>query len=465
MKPNVIEITVQNNLCIGCGICAGVCPANVLKMEFNKYGEYNPVGSSGCLEKCNLCLKVCPFYDHNENEDSLAKAIFGDIERIKHRPETGYYLDSYVGYSNVNGHRSNGASGGMATWFLETLLKKKIVDKVVCVTPNDDPERLFHFTIFNDVESIRHSAKSAYYPVEMSNVIKEIIREDCRYAITGLPCFLKGLRLAAIKNKKLRERIIITVGLVCGQMKSKHYTTYLASLSGINGKLKKINYRGKSFQKPASNYFFHCINEKNNDGKLFWNEGVVEAWCNRWFTPNACSFCDDIFAEVADVTMMDAWLPQYSQDHKGTNLIISRSPLISNILRLGQKEEQIVIEDLPIGKIIQAQSGGLNIKRNQLAYRLYRAKQSELSIPKKRVTPSKKISFLSKKEIKIKDNMQTVSRELFLKHYDGEKLDLKSFAERMNIFCNDLHKWKRIGRILLLPIRTIRKAKRIFSNG
>jgi ferredoxin len=101
MKPNVIEIIVQNNLCIGCGVCAAVCPSNVLKMEFNKYGEYNPVQSSGCLEKCNSYLKVCPFYDHNENEDSLAKEIFGDIELIRHRSEIGYYLDSYVDYSKL----------------------------------------------------------------------------------------------------------------------------------------------------------------------------------------------------------------------------------------------------------------------------------------------------------------------------------------------------------------------------
>lgn len=33
--------------------------------------------------------------------------------------------------------------------------------------------------------------------------------------------------------------------------------------------------------------------------------------------PRACNYCDDVFAECADVTCMDAWLPEYSQDHRG----------------------------------------------------------------------------------------------------------------------------------------------------
>lgn len=466
MKPNVIETIVQKNLCIGCGVCAGICPANVLKIEFNEYGEYNPVESPGCLRDCNLCLQVCPFYGQNENEDNtLAKAVFDDIDGIKHRSETGYYLDSYVGYSNIDAHRANGASGGMATWLLETFLTKNFVDYVVCVTPNNDSEKLFRFAIFDDIESIRRSAKSVYYPVEMSEVIQEIIKNKGRYAITGQPCFLKAIRLATKENKKLRERIIITVGLVCGQMKSKHYTTYLASLSGVNGRLKSINYRGKSPEKPASNYFFYCVNETNNEGKIFLDEGVGKVWSNRWFTPNACNFCDDVFAELADVTVMDAWLPKYSQESKGTNLVIVRSTMINNLIKSGVDKNQIKAEQIPIDNIIDAQIGVLNIKRTQLAYRLYLAKQKGLLVPTKRITPSRKVGLLNRKEVEIKDKIQTLSRELFLRYYNQEKLNLKAFSQKMNCFIKELERWNRLGLILRFPIRVTRKARRMLHGA
>lgn len=78
---------------------------------------------------------------------------------------------------------------------------------------------------------------------------------------------------------------------------------------------------------------------------MFWDEGVGIAWNNRWVTPNACNFCDDVFAELADVCVMDAWLPEYSRDSRGTNLLISRTPMVSNFLVQGKSEEMISIED------------------------------------------------------------------------------------------------------------------------
>ena len=131
----------------------------------------------------------------------------------------------------------------------------------------------------SDENSVKAASGSVYYPVEMSEVIQKILEVPGRYAITGLPCFIKALRLAAQKNRKLRERIVFTIGLVCGQMKSKNYTKYIAALAG-NDSLKKIQsvyYRGKSPEKPASNFYFQFTDEHGSQHKIFWNEGVSEA--------------------------------------------------------------------------------------------------------------------------------------------------------------------------------------------
>ena len=57
--------------------------------------------------------------------------IFSTKYDIKYLFETGYYLESYVGYSH--NFRQIGASGGMATWLLTTLLQENIVDYVIDV--------------------------------------------------------------------------------------------------------------------------------------------------------------------------------------------------------------------------------------------------------------------------------------------------------------------------------------------
>jgi coenzyme F420-reducing hydrogenase beta subunit len=82
----------------------------------------------------------------------------------------------------------------------------------------------------------------------MSEAIQKIQEIPGRYAVTGLSCFIKALGLAAQNNKKLRKRIVFTMGLVCGQMKYKNYTKYIAELADNNDlqKVKSIYYRGKS---------------------------------------------------------------------------------------------------------------------------------------------------------------------------------------------------------------------------
>ena len=458
MKSLVIRDIVENNFCIGCGICAAICPSRTLEMKWNRYGEFNPVERFTCDKECGLCLKVCPFADGNDNEDNIGKTFYGSISGISHRPETGYYLDCYVGYAPDT--RERGSSGGMATWLLSTLLKKGIVDYVVAVVPNDDPDRLFKYALLTDSKSVLDSSGSAYYPVELSDVLREIQDKSGKCAIIGLPCFIKAIRLATQGNKKLRDRIHVTVGLVCGQLKSKHFTEYISALSGIKPPLQNVHYRGKSPEKPASNFYFSCTNKEGDTGKIFWDEGVAEAWGNRWFTSNACNYCDDVFAECADVIFMDAWLPEYSGDYKGTSLVIVRSAQMQNIIVDRIKSEEINLNMIPVQEVIESQTGGIEEKRNNLAYRLYLNKRLGVFSPQKRIEPMKIINPFHKKRICIINQIQISSRNIWAEQRSKELSNLEKFRDQMNYFLAQLSRWDRIASKFVLPLNIIRKIRR-----
>ncbi|WP_239525071.1 Coenzyme F420 hydrogenase/dehydrogenase, beta subunit C-terminal domain [Methanosarcina mazei] len=455
----MINEIVKNDLCIGCGTCAGICPQKILKIQDNKYGEYIPSEIQECNSGCGLCLEVCPF-SNRENETEIGTKIYGNIEGVNYLPETGYYLDSYVGYSNE--FRQSSASGGMATWLLTKLLKEGIVDYIIGPTSQKNPEKLFSFEILSDENSVKMASGSVYYPVEMSEVIQRIQEVPGRYAITGLPCFIKALRLAAQKNKKLKERIVFTIGLVCGQMKSKNYTKYIAALAGNNdlSKIQNVYYRGKSPEKPASNFYFQSTDEHGSQKKIFWSEGVSEAWLNRWFTPNACNYCDDVFAEVADVTFMDAWLPEYSKDSRGTNLVLVRSPEVLTLIQEGIKKGEINDNKISVEKVIQSQAGVLELKRKHLSYRLYLAKLKGQKVPEKRENASKAIGILKKREINLKIKMQKESKQLFLECYQNHTLDIKTFRDGMHPYINHIRQLRLLGKFVL-PIRLIKKISKV----
>lgn len=433
MKLNVISEIVESDLCIGCGVCAGVCPQEVLKMRDNKYGEYIPYETQKCHLGCGICLEVCPF-NNNENETQIGAKIYGTLEGIKYLPEVGHYFESYVGYSN--NFRNCGASGGITTWILTKLIKKDIVDYIICVSPQGNPDKLFDFEIFNDKEQISKSSGSVYYPVEMSRVIRKILEIPGRYAITGLPCFLKALRLAIQRNKILRERIIVTVGLVCGQLKNKQYTTHLSSLANVKGKLKKVSYREKNSERSANNYYFYCMNENKEEGRISSKEGSL-SWANRWFTLNACNFCDDTFAELADITLMDAWLPEYIHDGRGTNLFVVRSFLINEIIKEGIIDGDINADVISINKVVQSQLGVLETKRKLLPYRLFIEQKNGSRVPIKRLSPAENIGYFEKREIELKIKMQKKSKKLFIENYNGCQLNARRFNQKLFILIKE----------------------------
>lgn len=424
-------------------------------MEWNAAGEFNPVPADRCLAGCSLCLSVCPFAPEAVNETQIAEGLFAAVPGIKHRDETGYFLSTSVGYSPT---RERCASGGLATWLLEKLLASREVDAVICPGPSPDPDRLFSYLVVKTVEDLSQCRGSAYYPVELSGMIPFILEHPGRYAVTGLPCLIKGLRLASIKNPVLNERIAFTVGLVCGQLKSKAYTHYLASLAGVEGPLASVHFRGKDPDQPASNFFFSCANSSEKKGKLYWNQGVSLAWHSRWFTPQACLFCDDVFAETADIVFMDAWLPECVKDPEGTSLVLSRNKRLTDILGDAGSRAELHLEEIPVEKIIQSQVGVLKAKRKDLAIRLKEREQRGLPSPKKRVPAFYAFpgDFLAGAEQAILSRMADRSRELVRDH-GIESIDAGQVQSSLARDLGRLHRLQKLRRILGIPGRVLRK--------
>ena len=406
-RTNACNTVVANNLCIGCGLCVAICPNNNLRIEFNESGEYVATETnSKCPDACKLCLGVCPFFDRDENEDTLGRKLFSNTPGIKHSQEIGYYLEGFVGYSGADEQRVHGASGGMATWMLETFLNENLVDHVACVSATKDAQKLSGFRICSTAEDVRACSGSAYYPVEMSDVIGHILSHEGRYAVIGLPCYCKGIRLAMRLNPKLQRRIKFVLGLVCGQSKSKFFAEYICALGGGQADcLDAFSFRVKTADRPASDFGMKfAYGAKRNlpqEAILFWSEGIGRVWHNRYFTPNACNFCDDVFAELADVCFMDAWLPEYSIDWRGHSIAMVRESNLLDVLKKASENNSIFVKPLSIGEVIKSQASVLTSKRADMKERIHFAGKLGQVVPRKRLSLCRaKLAFTEKQVVR-----------------------------------------------------------------
>lgn len=466
MNSNVkdlMETVIKNDYCIGCGICASL-EGSPLKMKLDENGKYQPylIDSEENL-KVNL-LSVCPFAKENNKETELGKELFEGNSNINFDEYSGYYLNTYAGYVKEGNFREKGSSGGMGNWIASKLLEKNLVDGIIHVKPSDKNGILFEYQISNSLEELSKGAKSKYYPIEMSEVLQFVKENEGRYALIGVPCYIKGIRLLANEDPIIKEKIKFTIGLVCGHLKSDLFAKSIGWQLGIEPEnLKEIDFRVK-LEDKAANHYGVVVKGENKCEDVVKNSPTKELYTTNWghglFKYQACEFCDDVLAETADVTVGDAWLPEYSQDSKGTNVVVVRNPLIQQLFE-ENIDDTLHLDEITSEKVYQSQAGGFRHRRDGLSYRLYLKDQKNEWRPNKRVSPN---NNLSSKRKRIYETRTLLSKESFkaFKTAEREK-DFQTFIKHMNPLIQEYNKLNSpsIPRRLFSKIK--RELKKIFN--
>lgn len=413
---NVINWTVKHDYCIGCGVCAGICPSNNLKMDWSNQGELIPHPIESCNENCSICLEICPFFNHEQNQDSVADSLFSKTLNMEYNEFTGFYHSCYEGYLKDENERLKCASGGAATWVLKSLLTEKIIDGIIAVVKSKNPDRMFEFKILSSSDEVESSAGSVYYPVEISQVLKIILQEKNKktYAVIVLPCVAYALRLAMEKIPKLKRKIKIIASLTCGQLQNRFCTEILAIESGVCLKdLAFFDYRRCDKERLASDFLQVPIDFNGNEGKPLNYHGLpYHLWKYHYFKQNACNYCDDIFGEIADVTFMDAWLPDYMKDYRGRSLIIIRGQEIISLFE-NLNENHFKLKSINVQNIIKSQEGVIKKKRIILAGKLYQTKNEGRWYPHKRVKPNIKHYHQYHDYIQLTEVVQNKSKNIW----------------------------------------------------
>jgi coenzyme F420-reducing hydrogenase beta subunit len=386
MRSSLSPLQVINSgLCIGCGGCASQDAS--AEMSFDRYKQLRPTGDRGWMRLRSESLsRTCPFSPNALNEDEIAAELY---PHAGYHPTIGRFSAAYVGAVAEDGFRDRGSSGGMVSWVLEELLGKGLVDAVAHVKAVEDPQgdgRFFRYALSRTPEEIRRGAKSRYYPVAMSEILRQIKEQPGRYAVVGVPCFIKAINLLRREGPVLRERIAYTLGLFCGHMKSAQFVDSFAMQMDVpRESVRAVDFRIKDTSRPASTYTAKLDLIDGSERVRDWWNMVDGDWGSGFFQYGACNYCDDVIAETADISFGDAWVEPYSSDGRGTNVVVIRSAEVGALVDAAIADGRLDLSPVDAEFIVATQAAGFRQRREGLAYRLNWPKPGYK--PKKRVTP------------------------------------------------------------------------------
>lgn len=401
-KKNIFDAVIKQDLCVGCGLCLYSSSKDDLKMVWNNEGFLNPTPDNTELLS-EESLKVCPFNPFPDKEvrteNEIANIFLKDA--LNRHPKVGHYYNTYVGYSNK--YRLTSSSGGLATYILNELFEQRLVDAVITVGDGKDDH--YEYKLVRRQEDLLATSKTKYYPVTMAEALSELKSLDGKVAVVGIGCFIKAVRLLQYYNPELREKIVFTVGIICGGLKSKFFGEYLAAKAGVqNDEFTKPQFRIKDYESTAGDYSFGCLDSQGSERQVKMR-AVGDMWGTGMFKNNACDFCDDVTTELADISLGDAWLNPYNQDGKGTNVMVTRSQLAEELINEGITRKELSVEPLDFSQFLSSQQGSFNHRQKALRYRVKLARRKGLIIPPKRHDKEKislDFKLVQKQRIKVR---------------------------------------------------------------
>ncbi|MBW8016061.1 MAG: 4Fe-4S dicluster domain-containing protein [Planctomycetes bacterium] len=321
-KSNSVMVVVNKKICCGCGACSVACPLTCIDFTYGKRFNYPKVDLEKCID-CGKCLKVCP-------SEFLLHGTDPEYGKLSEKED----LKSYLLYSPDDGIRLDSSSGGFITGLILHLMEKGEIDGAVVAKSQGETPWIAKSVLATTRQELLDSRASKYAPVSNCTALKEVLEKPGRYAFVGTPCMCEGLKKLQDGNPVLKERVVLSIGLVCAGMASRQST--LAFLERYNvdlDKAYKICYRGHGW--PG---YFRVLDKQ---GEELLKKPLLGGSLDLVVPGDhylKCTNCVDHWGKFSDIVVSDPWKDDMvDSEMKGWSGIMVRT-------EAGQKAVDSVID-------------------------------------------------------------------------------------------------------------------------
>lgn len=354
-----ITRVVRDGLCTGCGICAAICPQQVIDVV-ERDGRLIPlVDASGCTadQGCSQCVKVCG--GHEINIAAAAERLFPSAAP---HPMLGSVLSCWSGWSNDHEIRLNGASGGMVTGLLIHLLERGEIDGALVVGWQEGRPLRPEAFIARTRKELAAARSSKYCPTSIGQAVR-LIGKNERIVVVGLPCQIHSLRKLTLANRRTARQIVGCFGIYCSSMKSYPATEYILGRHGVRAEdVRWFSYREGGC--PGS------LRAEHRGGTLRVPYRSYYHPIRSFFILPRCVTCCDQTAELADLSFGDIQTGAFRDDDVGVNSVITRSAAWEDRLRKVAADGALTLDPVDPETVRRSQATMLRNKKEKIGGRL-----------------------------------------------------------------------------------------------
>lgn len=328
-----IKKVINNNFCLGCGLCESICPS--YKMEMHSNGFYYPqIPVDRKKGKEAIMGRVCPSV--NVSAPNGNDLIWGNVKA------------TYLGWANDTNVRKNSSSGGIVASLAIYMLDSGIIDGFIHVKQDEENLLENKLTVSKTREDVIKASGSRYAPsLFLNNIIQLLEKDESKYAFAGKPCDIIAIKNLQKEYPQYRNRIVLFMAIFCGGVPSLNATKKLLCANDFH-QLQSLRYRGDGW--PG---FFTAKFKDGNEVKKSYNE----SWGNvlGHYVMFRCKICPDTIGLSADLTIGDGWktkdgYPDFAESD-GRSFVLVRTNVGKEYLQAAFEQQIVKLEELPLNQI------------------------------------------------------------------------------------------------------------------
>lgn len=311
-----------------------------------------PVAVQTPVNLPSLAYDACP--GKGVDYPAAARALFG---RLPQNWLMGCHERLYVGHAAAEDIRRRGASGGVITQTLIYLLEAGRIDGAVVLQQGQPRPWLAQPVIAQSPDEIIAASQSVYIPAAVNTILPQMEAFAGRLAYVGLPDQVASLRCLQQAGHEGALKVEYVLGpyvgtaMYLGAIESFLRANNVQSLEEITS----LRYREGEW--PGH------LQIALRDGRILRAKKFYYNYLIPFYITQASLQAVDFTNELTDISVGDAWHPQYEVQGQGYSVVVARSRRADDLLQEMIGEGYLVLEEASADEAMSMHGHMLDFKK------------------------------------------------------------------------------------------------------